>query len=206
MAEHSVQQGFENDLTLIANIQKHIELDQSDIAYIKSMISIKSFKRGDLLLEQGKLCRQLFFVESGSLRAYNLSKNDKEATIMFAIRDWWITDMYCFANQKPAMVSLEAIEDSKVIVLVFDAFQRLLQQKPKFERFYRILFQNAYAREQLRALDAISLSTEERFHSFSIKYPEIAEKVTQKQIASYLGVTPEFLSSLKKKIGGLKLS
>lgn len=199
-AEQSEQQDFENDLALIAHIQRHIELNQNDIAYVRSIISVKSFKRGDLLLEQGKLCRQLFFVESGSLRAYNLNKNDKEATIMFAVDDWWITDMYCFTNQKPAMLSLEGIEDTKVAILHYDAFQVLLKERPQFEGFFRVLFQKAYAREQLRALDAISLSTEERYRSFVIKYPYITEKVTQKQIASYLGVTPEFLSSVKKKL------
>jgi len=106
--------------------------------------------------------------------------------------------MYCFANQKPAMLSLEALEDSTLFVLDYPSFEGLLQELPKFERFFRILFQNAYAREQLRTLDAISLPTEERYLRFLAKYPQIVEKVTQKQIASYLGVTPEFLSSIKK--------
>jgi len=118
---------------------------------------------------------------------------------MFGIEDWWITDMYCFANQKPAMLSLETLEETSVFTLDFDSFEHLLQKLPKFERLFRILFQNAYSREQLRVLDSISLSTEERYYKFVNKYPNLAKKVTQKQIASYLGVTPEFLSSVKKK-------
>lgn len=184
---------------LYKNIQKHIVLDKNDKEFIRSMFSVKKFHRGDLLLKQGQLCRKLFFVESGSLRAFNLSENAKEATIMFAVDDWWITDMYCFANQKPSMVSLETLEDSIVVIIDFDQFEILLQRLPKFERFFRILFQNAYAREQLRILNTIALTTEQRYCQFVIKYPQIAEKVTQKQIASYLGVTPEFLSSVKKK-------
>lgn len=78
-------------------------------------------------------------------------------------------------------------------------FDDLLDKIPKLERFFRILFQKAYIREQLRVLDNISLTTEERYLNFVRKYPDLAEKVTQKQIASYLGVTPEFLSSVKKK-------
>jgi len=119
---------------------------------------------------------------------------------MFAVKVWWITDMNCFANQKPALLSLEALEDSKVFVLDFDFFEILTSSLPTFERFFRILFQNAYAREQLRIQDSISLSTEERYLGFLKKYPQIAEKVTQKQIASYLGVTPEFLSTVKQKM------
>lgn len=197
--KNSDHKEFGKDSRLFTNIQRHIVLDENDTKYLKSFISFENFVRRDLLLEQGQLCRKIFFVESGSIRAYNLAKDGKEATIMFAVEDWWITDMYCFANQKPAMLSLEALEDSKVAVLNFDSFEMLLQKTPKFERFFRILFQNAYAREQLRALDAISLTTEERYRSFVIKYPQIVEKVTQRQIASYLGVTPEFLSSVKKK-------
>lgn len=184
---------------LFANIQKHISLDDLDKEYLKSLFLLEDIPMKKLLLSQGKLCRELFFVESGSLRAYNLTKEGKEATVMFAIEDWWITDMHSFVNRKPAVLSLEALEDSSMLALSFESFEELLGKIPKFERFFRILFQNAYVREQLRALDSISLSTEERYNRFRMKYPQIVEKVTQKQIASYLGVTPEFLSTIKKK-------
>ena len=184
---------------LFTNIHKHIDLSGPEMANLGSFFSIRGYQRKELLLSQGQVCKKLFFVEDGSLRAFNLNEEGKEATMMFAVQDWWITDMYCFANQKPAMLSLEALEDSRVAVLDFDSFELLLQRLPKFERFFRILFQNAYAREQLRVLDALSLTTEERYLGFLTKYPKIAKKITQKQIASYLGVTPEFLSSIKKK-------
>jgi len=184
---------------LFANIKKHIVLDDCDKEYLKSVFLLEDIPRKELLLQQGEFCSKLFFVESGSLRAYNLTVAGKEATIMFAIEDWWITDMHGFINQKPTVLSLEALEDSRILTLSHNAFEELLNRIPKFERFFRILFQNAYVREQLRVLDSISLSTEERYQKFRTKYPQIVEKVTQKQIASYLGVTPEFLSSVKKK-------
>jgi len=90
------------------------------------------------------------------------------------------------------------LEDSKIIELDFYFLERLYLEIPKFERFFRILFQNAYVREQLRSLHNISFTTEKRYRRFIEKYPAIVEKVTQKQIASYLGVTPEFLSSIKR--------
>jgi len=184
---------------LFCNIEKHITLDHFDKDYLKANISFTEIPKKELLFEQGKFCRKLFFVESGSLRAYNLTEKGKEATIMFAVQDWWITDMHSFLDQKPAVLSLETLEDSKLFTLYFDAFEELLRKIPKFERFFRILFQKAYVREQLRVLDSISLSTEERYQKFRMKYPQIVEKVTQKQIASHLGVTPEFLSAVKKK-------
>lgn len=184
---------------VIQNIQKHILLEPLDTDYLNTIFSFQTVAKKELLQLQGRVCKKLFFVEEGSLRAFSRNSEGKEATIMFAIDDWWITDMYCFANQKPALLSLEALEDSKVNVLDFDSFEHLVLRLPKFERFFRILFQNAYAREQLRALDSISLPTEERYLRFVMKYPQIVEKVTQKQIANYLGVTPEFLSSVKRK-------
>lgn len=190
---------YSDDAILFANIQKHIPLDDSDTEYLKSIFSIIPISRKELLLKQGELSRKLFFVESGSIRAYHLSDKGKEATVMFAIEDWWITDMHGFINQRPAVLSLEALEDSTILSLNFEGFEELLERIPKFERFFRILFQNAYVREQLRVLDSISLSTEERYNRFKNKYPQIVEKVSQKQIASYLGVTPEFLSAVKKK-------
>ncbi len=118
---------------------------------------------------------------------------------MFAIADWWITDMYSFVNQVPALLSIEALEESEILQVSFAQLDMLYKDIPKFERFFRIIMQNAYIREQLRVLDAISLTTEERYRKFIGKYNQFVPKVSQKQIASYLGVTPEFLSSLIRK-------
>ena len=164
-----------------------------------SMLVVRDIQKKELVLQQGQISKKLYFVELGSLRAYNVNDEGKESTIMFAVQDWWITDMNCFANQKPALLSIEALEKSRIMELDFQLLEELYQKIPKFERFFRILFQNAYIREQLRTLHNISFTTEERYWQFVEKYPEIVAKVTQKQIASYLGVTPEFLSSVKKK-------
>ena len=117
---------------------------------------------------------------------------------MFAVADWWVTDMFCFLNEKPAMMYIEAIEDSCIFQLSKENLEKLFYNVPKFERFFRILMQNAYTREQLRVIENLSLSAEDRYDSFLLKYPHIARAVTQKQIASYLGITPEFLSAIRK--------
>ena len=181
------------------NVQKHIVLSDFDKQQFLSSLISRDVQKKQLLLEQGQICKKIYFVESGSLRAFNVNGDGKESTIMFAVQDWWITDMNCFVHRKPAMLSIEALENSKIMELDFDLLEELYQNIPKFERFFRILFQNAYIREQLRALHNISLTTEEKYWQFVENYPAIVQKVTQKQIASYLGVTPEFLSSVKKK-------
>lgn len=188
-----------NDSLILKNIQKHIILDQEEKDYFISVVALKNIKKKEIILTQGQTCKKIYFVESGSLRAFNINEDGKEATIMFAIQDWWITDMNSFINQKPASVSIESIHNCQLIELEFQNLEELYRRIPKFERLFRILFQNAYIREQLRVLDNISLSTEQRYIRFIEKYPEIIKLITQKQIASYLGITPEFLSTVKKK-------
>lgn len=193
-----------NGLLIFENIQRRVSLTEAEKEHFDSFLTAKALRKKDLVLTQGQRCKKLYFVEEGSLRAYHINEKGKESTVMFAINDWWITDMNCFVNQTPALLSIEALEHSKVLALDFDSLESLYEQLPKLERFFRILFQNAYIREQQRALQKLSSNVEEQYLQFVKSYPTIVEKVTQKQIASYLGVTPEFLSSIKKK--SLKLS
>ena len=183
---------------ILNNIERHITLSNLEKEKLLSSLVFKDLKSNELILRQGQVCKKIFFVESGCLRAFNISEEGKETTIMFAIKDWWITDMSSFAYQKEALLSIEAIQACQIVELNYHNLENLYKEVPKFERFFRILFQNAYVREQLRVLDNITYTTEERYARFLDKYPQIVEQVNQKQIASYLGVTPEFLSSIKK--------
>jgi len=184
---------------ILNNVSKHISLEKKEINYFLSLLTIEEVPRKSILVRAGQLCQQISFVCSGTLRAYHLDKDDKQATIMFAVADWWITDMYCFLNELPAMVTIEAVEDSTVIHLSKSGLETLYVEVPKFERFFRVIMQNAYVREQLRTIQSLSLSADERYSNFLLKYPHVAKQVTQKQIASYLGITPEFLSVLRRR-------
>jgi CRP-like cAMP-binding protein len=187
------------EISILKNIGKHISLDKEETMHFLSLLNYKDVARKTILLKEGQPCHYLNFVHAGALRAYHVDKQAKESTIMFAVTDWWITDMYCFLNKKPAMMYIEAIEDSSIYQLSKNNMDKLLSDIPKFERFFRIILQNAYTREQLRVIENLSLSAEERYKSFLKKYPHIAQIVTQKQIASYLGITPEFLSAIRKE-------
>jgi len=162
------------------------------------MLNKKSLSRKLLLLRQDQLCRSIYFVDKGALRTYHCDKSGRESTVMFAVNDWWVTDMPCFISGQPSMVFIEAIEDSEIFELSKANFDLLFEKIPLFERFFRILMQNAYIREQLRIIQNLSLTAEERYDKFMDKYPQISKLVTQKQIASYLGITPEFLSAIRK--------
>ena len=188
-----------SDWLILQNIQNHISLTKDEISLLSSRIKHVSLNKGETLLRQGQLCRNLFFVESGSLRAFNINEEGRESTIMFALPNWWITDMNCFVNQLPSDLSIIALEDCQVNALSYDLLQSLYDEIPQFERLFRILFQNAYIREQKRTLQYLSMNTRERYLNFQKQYPDFSEKITQKQLASYLGVTPEFLSMVKNK-------
>ncbi len=188
-----------NDHLILQNINKHISLSDTEKELFLSSIKSKTYSKKEIIIRQGDRCNHLYFVEVGSLRAYNINEEGRESTIMFAIQDWWITDMNAFTNKLPALLSIQAIQDSQLTIIEQNVLERLFKEIPKLERFFRIIFQKAYIREQLRVLDSISLTTEQRYSRFTKKYPNIVEKITQKQIASYLGVTPEFLSAVKKK-------
>ncbi|MFT3934165.1 MAG: Crp/Fnr family transcriptional regulator [Chitinophagaceae bacterium] len=184
---------------ILKNISKHIALDVDEISHFLSLLKCKRVSRKTVLLREAQPCKYLYYVQQGALRAYHIDKHGKESTIMFAVDDWWITDMYCFLNNKPSLMYIETIKESIIYQLSKDNFDKLFAHTPKFERFFRILMQNAYTREQLRVIDNLSLTAKERYNKFLKKYPHIAEVVTQKQIASYLGVTPEFLSAIRKE-------
>jgi CRP-like cAMP-binding protein len=185
---------------ILKNISKHIQLDEDEQKRFSSLLVYKQLQKKDFLLKEGEPCKAIYFVNSGALRAYCLDKEGRESTIMFAVKDWWITDMHCFVNQQPAMMFINVIENSSIWQLKFNDLQYLYTQVPKFERFFRIIMQNAYTREQLRIIQKLTLSAEERYLNFLQKYPQITQQVTQKQIASYLGITPEFLSTIRKKL------
>jgi CRP/FNR family transcriptional regulator, anaerobic regulatory protein len=187
---------------ILSNIGKHISLEPDESAFFTALLQYKEIPKKEFLLKEGQFCKTINYVESGALRAFHLSSDGKDSTIMFAIADWWITDMYCFVTEQPAMQHIVAIDDSRIWQLKKEDLERLYTQVPKFERFFHIIMQNSYIREQLRVLQNLSLSAEERYEIFLKKYPNVLPYVSQKQIASYLGVTPEFLSTIRRNKAG----
>lgn len=186
-------------LEIHKNISKHITLSDDEFLYFTKLLKKRSIPKKTHILEAGQSCTTFSFVNYGVLRAYYLDTSGKESTVMFALKDWWITDMYCFVNELPAILNIEALSVSEVLQISKSDLDLLLIKIPKFEKFLRILMQNAYTREQLRVIDSLSRSAEDRYHIFIKKYPQLVPLITLKQIASYLGITPEFLSLIRAK-------
>lgn len=185
--------------SILKNVAKHISLDKVEENHFTSLLTSLHVSKKEIILKEGDDCPVISYVNSGALRAYYLDKNDTESVIMFALNDWWVTDMHAFVMEQPALLTIDALEDSVLLQLRKKDLDQLYIRIPKFERFFRILMQNSYVREQLRMVQNLSLTAEERYDRFQKKYPQVMQRVPLKHIASYLGITPEFLSVIRKK-------
>ena len=185
---------------LIDNIVKHIALSPQEQQHFLSKTETHYYKAKTILLNDGEICKHSYFVNSGVLRSFNINDNIVEHVMSFACKGWWISDMYSLISQKPGNLFIEVIEDAEVVLLSKENQEQLYDDIPKLERFFRILTENALVANQERIMDNLSLSAEERFEKFSKKYPSLIQQVPQKQIASYIGVTPEFFSKMKSKM------
>lgn len=181
---------------VLQNIAKHIRLSPEEQEVFTSKLKIQTLKRKELLLQEGDICHFSAFIQSGCLRSYTLHKNGSEHVLGFAPMDWWMADMYSLISQKPGMLYIEAIEPTEIVLLYKSDQERLYSEIPKFERFFRIIAENALVSSQQRLLDNLSLSAQERYQQFCNKFPMLVSKIPNKQIASYIGVTPEFFSKM----------
>lgn len=185
---------------ILQNITKHVTLTPEEEQLFLSKIETHHFKAKSLLLNSGQVCKYSYFVNSGILRSFNINDNIVEHVLNFACEGWWIGDMYSLISQKPGNLFIEVLEDAEVAMLSKENQEQLYIEIPKLERFFRILTENSLVANQERLMDNLSLSAEERFEKFCKKYPSLIQKVSQKQIASYIGVTPEFLSKMKSRL------
>lgn len=185
---------------LLQHIEKIISLSEVEKEFILSKIEIKSYKAKTVLLHAGEVCKHSYFVNSGILRSFNINDNIVEHVLHFACEGWWIGDMYSLLSQKPGNLFIEVNEDAEIVLLSKENQEELYLEIPKLERFFRILTENSLVAHQERLMDNLSLTAEERFEKFCSKYPTLIQKVPQKQIASYIGVTPEFFSKMKSKL------
>lgn len=186
---------------LITNISKHISLSAEEIEFFTSLLKSRSLASGEFLLREGDICKYESFVVKGCLKTYYLDENGFEHIIDFSIEEWWADDLYSLLTQTASRSNIKAIEDTNILQIGRTDLELLYQKIPKFERFFRILFQNAYITQREQINLALSASAQERYLLFIKKKPYAEKRFSQKDIASYLGVTPQFLSTLKKKLG-----
>jgi len=182
---------------LLKNISRFITLTPEEEQYLTSILKIKKLKKKQYLLQEGDITRHQYFVNKGCLRTYTIDEKGQEHIIQFAIEDWWTGDMYSFLTQTAARYTIDAIEDSELLCLEKNALEELYIKVPKFEKFFRNLLQNAFISLQERITSNLSQPADERYCTFINKYPDMEKRLPLKQIASYLGITPESLSRIR---------
>jgi CRP-like cAMP-binding protein len=183
---------------ILASVSKHIQLSEDEIQYFTSLLKVRTFRKKQYLLQAGDVSKYENFVVKGLLRAYTVDAKGQEHIAMFAMEGWWISDLYSFLTNNPATQHIDALEDSEVMSIEKSDLEKLYQQVPKFERFFRILLQNAFVANQQRILAGISQTAEEQYLAFIKKYPSLEQRIPQHQIASFLGITPETISRIRR--------
>jgi len=184
---------------ILSNVAKHIQLDKAETDFFTSLLQQRTFKKKDYLLKQGEICKTENFIVKGCLRAYSVDKNGFEHIVMFGIEDWWIGDLYSFLTVTPAQFYIDALEETKVLQISKQNLDILYDRVPKFERFFRLIIQNAFIAQQNRINQNLAYTAEQRYLEFIKKYPLFEKRIPQKQVAAYLGMTPVFLSVLRRK-------
>lgn len=187
---------------IIQTISKYITLDKAEMAYFVSLLRPKSIKKKAYLLRPGDISKSQNFVLQGCLRSFSVDEQGVDRSSYFALEGGWINDVYSYFSGKPATNYVEALEDSEVLQISKTDLEKLYLEVPKFERYFRILYQNALMANIQYRIQARSSSAEQRYLWLCAEYPELEQRIAQKHIATYLGITPEFLSMIRRRIAG----
>lgn len=187
---------------ILENVGRHIRLEKAEADFFISLLQRRSFKRKEYLLRQGEICRFETFIVKGCLRTYTIDENGLEHIVMFGVENWWVSDLSSFLTQTPATYYIDALEATEVLQITKENLEKLYVKVNKFERFFRLILQNAYVAQQNRINQNLSFTAEQRYLDFMKKYPELEQRISQKQLSAYLGITPVFLSMIRRKLIG----
>lgn len=184
---------------LLNNIARHITISEENRNVIASRFRIKKVNKKEIIFQEGSVAKDVVFVLSGCLRSYSVDENGFEHILQFAPSNWWITDMYSFISQKKAYLNVEVINKGEIALLSRQDQLHLFDEVPKLERYFRIITENALVSSRQRLIDNLSMTARNRYEQFCLTYPSLVNDIPQKLIASYIGVTPEFLSKMRSE-------
>jgi CRP-like cAMP-binding protein len=182
------------------NIAAHISLSENETEDFCNLFTQKSIPKKSFLLREGEVCKFEGFVVKGLFRIYHIDQNGFEQILYFAIENWWITDIDSFTNETPSQLFIEALEDSEVLIISKKEKEFAYTNLPKIEKLFRVMTQKTHVALQRRMIDNLSKTAESRYIEFTEKHPNLIQRLSNIQIAAYLGITNVFLSNIRKKI------
>ncbi len=182
-----------------AYVLKCVNLSTAELEYFNSMLQYKVIPKKTKLLQAGNICNFEAYVIKGCIREYYIDSNGTELTLQFAVEDWWVSDITSFEDQKVSNMYIETLEDCELLMLSRQSKEQLLAQVPKLERMFRLMIQRHLSVVQNRLFKTVTHSGMEKYLEFIKRYPTIPQRVPQHYIASYLGISPEFLSKLRTR-------
>lgn len=188
-----------NYANILATIKKHIELSKEEEQFFTSLLVPIRLKQGEFAEKAGDITHNFIHIHAGCLMTYYTDKEGADQVIQFSTSGWWTGDLHSLTKQVPSIYSTRALADSEIFLLPKHSMEQLLNRYPSFERYFRIMFQNSLVTHQKRIIEAFSLPAETRYSNFQKRYPQLEQYVPLKYIASYLGITPEFLSKIRRK-------
>lgn len=184
---------------LVDHISRHISLTAHEAEQVVSVLQYRKLKKRQFLLHEGQVSTSAAFVTSGCLRAYSVDVNGFEHILQFAPEQWWVADMFSLITGEPGNLYIDALEDTEVILFPRAAQEALFDTVPRLERYFRIITEKSLASSRQRIIENLSMQAAERYALFCHTYPTLINTIPQRQIAAYIGVTPEFLSKLRKQ-------
>jgi CRP-like cAMP-binding protein len=186
------------------NIASHISLSENETEAFCNLFQQKSIKKKSFLLREGEVCKFEGFVTKGIFRVYHIDKNGAEHVLYFAIENWWITDIDSFTTERPSQLFIEALEDSEVLLISKKDKEFAYANLPQIEKLFRVMTQKTHVALQRRMIDNLSKTADQRYLDLIEKYPQLSQRLSNLQIAAYLGISHEFLSKIRNKIAGKK--
>ena len=184
--------------SILNNISRYVVLSTEEQQRLTSIIKTSEVKKKQYIIQHDLVCHSRSYIVKGAFKVYYLDDSGKEHTVSIGVEDWFVTDFYSYINQTPAMNYAEALEDSIIMQMSNEEIEPLCKEMHALSEYFRLTTEKAFAFSRRRVISNISKTAEERFDEYLEKYPHIVNRVPQYVLASYLGMTPEFLSKIRK--------
>jgi len=184
----------------ISYINKYVTLTAEEETLLLSKVSYRKYLKGQFVVQQGDVCKYSGFVISGCTRTFYVNEDGEEHIVMFSIEDWWASEIGSFVTQSPSDYNVQCIENTELIQLSYIDQEELFKAIPKLERFFRLILERAFVASQKRIVRSFSLTAKDQYLQFKIQYPEVEQRIPQYMVASYLGISKEFLSKIKNQL------